>query len=130
MPQMFMDHAKDPKQEILDQVGDLSDVGVMFSQVLVGLYLRPNKTKSGLHLPDSVTDEDLYQGCVGLVLKLGPRAYVSAQGLDFRGERVDVGDWVMFRPSDGIGVMIRKHKCRLVGDGLMKMKIPSPDLVF
>lgn len=130
MPQMLMDHVKDPKQEILDQVGDLSDVEVMFSHVLVGVYLRPAKTKGNVILPDQYRDEDLYQGVAMLVLKLGPMAYEDTETVKFNGIRVKPGDWVVIRPSDGWAVNINKQKCRMISDAAIKMKIPSPDLVF
>ena len=74
MPAMIMDHDVDPKEKLLSELGDLSQVEIFNNQVLVAVYIRPNKTKSGLYLSDKTTDEDRYQGKVGL-LEIG-RAHV------------------------------------------------------
>lgn len=130
MPQMDMRHGEDPRAEILRAVGDLDDIQVMFSQVLVGVYVRPQTTKGGILLTDNYRDEDLHQGIAMLVLKTGPDAYKDTDTVKFGESRVKVGDWVVIRPSDGLGISIRRHKCRLVPDVLVKLKISSPDLVF
>ena len=52
MPSVAMFHEVDPKQAILDQVGDLTGVDIFGSDMLVAIYKRPEKTKSGLILAD------------------------------------------------------------------------------
>ena len=49
----------------------IDGIDVLFNQVLIAVYERPKVTASGIHLPDQSTDEDRYQGKVGLVLKRG-----------------------------------------------------------
>ena len=61
MPHMNMEHSEDPKQIILDALGDISDYKVFHNEVIVAVYLRPEKTKSGIILPDGHRDEDRHQ---------------------------------------------------------------------
>ena len=77
MPFMIMDHAVDPKQKLLEDLGDLSTVEIFNNQILVAVYIRPNKTKSGIYLSDQSREEDKVQGKVGLVVKKGPSAFVD-----------------------------------------------------
>ena len=58
MPAMLMDHDVDPRQKLMEEMGDLSKVEVFNNQILVAVYLRPEKTKSGLYMPDAHRDED------------------------------------------------------------------------
>jgi co-chaperonin GroES (HSP10) len=130
MPPMKMEHAIDPKVEILNTVGDLKDVEIFNLQVLVGIYIRPNKTKSGIILTDKYVDEDKYQGKVGLVLKMGSSAFKDETGKWFKDVDVKVGDWVVFRPSDGWSVSINDQPCRILDDMNIRGRIQSPDMVW
>jgi hypothetical protein len=80
MPAVAMLHEEDPREAILKRVGDLSGVDVFGSDMLVAIYKRPEKTKSGLILADSTRTEDVHQGKVGLVVKMGPFCYVDDDG--------------------------------------------------
>ena len=44
MPAMLMDHDVDPRQKLLEEMGDISKVEVFNNQILVAVYLRPEKT--------------------------------------------------------------------------------------
>lgn len=138
MPAMEMDHTTDPKQALLEKVGDLSGVEVFGSDVLVALYIPPEKTKSGIILADSTREESRWQGKVGLVLKLGNAAYVDEDGNKFRD--ISAGDWVVFRPSDGWPFQLNTMKsriskdsvvdCRVVTDINIRSRVAHPDLVY
>ena len=65
MPFMIMQHETDPAKAILDEIGDISNVEVFNNQLLVAVYIRPEKTKSGLLLPGQTRDEDKFQSKVG-----------------------------------------------------------------
>lgn len=130
MPLMKMDHLNDPAKELLDKVGSLKGFELYGNQVLIGIYERPDKTKSGIVLPDSVRKEDQFQGKAGLVLALGPSAFMSDANYDFRGQSVKPGDWVAIFISDGRKIAIGKGLCRLVEDHHIRLKIPTPDAVF
>lgn len=130
MPLMAMSHDADPAEEIIDRIGDLSEFVVPANKVLIGIYMRPAKTTSGIHLPDKYREEDVWQGKAGVVLKRGPTAFTGSwkvEGLD-----PQVGEWVAFRPSDGLKIDIRSKDghCVLVEDAQIQMVIPAPDLIF
>lgn len=137
MPATLMVHDEDPKLEILNRVGDLNSVEVFGSDVLVALYIRPQKTKSGIILSDNTRDEDRWQGKCGLILKLGPTAYCDEEGARFRD--INVGDWVVFRPSDGWPVTLNAANsiaskdavpCRVVNDINIRLRVGSPDAIY
>lgn len=130
MPHMAMHHLSDPAQDIWNKVGDLSGFELFGNQVLVGVYERPEKTKSGLYLADKTRDEDKYQGKAALVLKKGPTAFVDDHNYQFHGQDVEIGDWVALFVSDGRPVVVHGKLCRIVEDQFIRLKIPSPDAVF
>lgn len=130
MPQRAMIHDIDPVRVILDKVGDLSGFSILGNQVLIGIYLRPERTASNIYLPDRTRAEDQWQGKAGLVLKLGSKAFVSDANYDFGDDRVGVGDWVAIFVADGHKIDINGQLCRLVEDQHIRMKIPAPDLVW
>lgn len=125
-----MEHTEDPAEEIRKAVGDLSDFELFGNQVLLGIYKRPEKTKSGLYLADTTRKEDEYQGKAGLVLALGPSAFVSDAHYDFRGQSVKVGDWVAVFVSDGRKIVINNQLCRIIEDQYIRLRIPAPDAVY
>lgn len=128
---MAMDHGGiDPAEQIIETVGDLNDVGVFHNKVLCGIYVRPEKTKGGILLTDAHRDEDLYQGKAAVVLKVGPTAFVDDGQAKFYGQSVKPGDWIVFRPSAGLKMKIRKTDCVLLQDVQIELKIPAPDVVF
>lgn len=131
MPQRFMDHGGvDPAQHLIDKIGYIDDVEVPLNKVLLGIYLRPEKTKSNIILPDGVRDEDLYQGKACLVLKLGPVAFKDDDKFSFHGYKAEIGQWVVIRPSDGMKLDINGVRCVLLADTQCQLVIPSPDMVF
>lgn len=130
MPPMLMQHDEDPADTIKNKIGNLDDWKIFGNYILLGIYIRPEKNKSGLYLADTTRDEDKHQGKAALVLKKGPMAFVSDDNYDFKGQNVNEGDWVSVWVSDGRTVTINKTLCRLVEDQHIRMKIPAPDLVF
>ena len=50
MPQMAMSHTTDPKKELLGKVGNVEGIDVFNNAVLVAIYVRPTKTKSGIKI--------------------------------------------------------------------------------
>lgn len=128
-------HTIDPRQSILDDVGrDIDSIEVLNQYVLIGKYLRPAdaKTEGGVYLSEKAVEEDRYQTKVGLVLKLGSRAFVDdpEHNVKFYGFSVYPGQWVGFKPSDGLTMQVGKHECRLVPDVHIKLRLKHPDAVF
>jgi len=130
MPPMKMAHDVDPKEEILSSVGDLNEIEVFNNNILVAIYIRPTRTKSGIILTDDTIDQDRYQGKVGLVLKMGESACVDPSGNWFNGVKVNVGDWVIFRPSDGWSVAINGQPCRIMDDLVIRGRAKHPDMIW
>ncbi len=137
MPAVAMQHDTDPKQALLDKVGDLSGVEVFGNDVLCAIYHRPNKTKSGLYLSDDTIAEDRWQSKVALVLKLGPTAYMDENGIKFRD--ISEGDWICIRPSDGFPVQLSSENavtsrdavpCRIVSDVHIRLRVSHPDVCY
>lgn len=130
MSNIAMLHEKDPKAVLLEQVGDISKVEVFNMQVLVAVYIRPEKTKSGLYLSDKARDEDRYQSKVGLIIKKGPTAFVDKDGEWFSGLDIREGDWIVFRPSDGWNITVNGTLCRMLDDMSVRARIEHPDQVW
>ena len=129
-------HAEAPALAIWRELGDqLKDFDIAAQGVLVATYKRPDdiKTASGLLMPHEVVKDDEYQAKVGLVVKLGRRAFTDDEHISWYGYHCDPGDWVIFRPSDGLKMSIGGPggvHCRLISDTFLKVKIPHADAVF
>ena len=129
MPAMVMFHEKDPKDVILDAIGDLSGIEVAKNQFILAVYERPQMTKSSILLPDSVREEDKFQGKVGLIVKLGPDAFVDDEKWHFTLKGA-VGDWIVIRASDGWACTINGKLCRMADDTDLRLRIQHPDQVW
>lgn len=129
MPHMIMSHDEDPKNKLLDELGDLSEIELFHNQVLLAVYIRPQKTKSGLYLTDKHTDEDRFQSKVGLLVKSGPQAF-EQDGNWFSGVDFKDHDWLVFRPSDGWSITVNGVLCRIFDDINIRGRVPHPDAVW
>jgi co-chaperonin GroES (HSP10) len=135
MPFMLMEHKDDPRNEIyktvgIDKNGNIPGFKLHGNRVLVGIYKRPEKTKSGIILSDSTRKEDEYQGKAGLVLAKGHSAFQSDEEFDFGEDNLEVGDWVLLFVSHGLACNVNGQPCRIVRDQDISMRIPAPDSVF
>lgn len=131
MPAMVMLHETDPRDVLIDKVGDISDVEVFNNQVLCAVYERPEKTTGGIIITDSARDEDKTQGKVGLIVKLGPNAFNDPNHeWGFDGLDMKVGDWIYFRASDGWAITVNKKLCRILDDVNVRGRIQHPDQVW
>ena len=133
----------DEKQAILDKLGDLSQVQIAQNEVLVAIYIRPEKSAGGILLTDRTRKEDNYQGKVGLVVKIGSACRFvrtnEATGVTY-GVDVQLHDWVVTRPSDTWPLDVNGGEdtsdpkaftnCRLVFDDQIRMKIPNPGMIW
>ena len=130
MPFMKMTHAIDPKKAILDEIGDLSTFELFNNKILLATYKRPEKTKSGIILTDSNRSEDTFQSKVGLLIKIGPSAFEeNAEGW-FAGEKFELGDWIVHRPSDGWSINVHGVDCRILTDTQVQGRAVDPDEVW
>lgn len=130
MPPMIMQHDVDPAEQLRKELGDLSKLEIFNNQILCAVYLRPEKTKSGIYVPDKNRDEDRFQSKMGLVIKLGPSACEDPTGEWFKGVKIKEGDWLILRPSDGWSITVRGVLCRLIEDVNIKGRNPIPDEIW
>ncbi len=126
----LISNSKDPKKDILKLMGDISGVNVKWNMVLVATYIRPSKTAGGIIRPDVNVAEDEWQGKVGLVIKVGPLAYLDDEDTQFHGEKVSVGEWAVYNVSDARSVNINGYPCRMIRDSSIKMTVADPNMVF
>lgn len=143
MPALVGLHKKDPRKELLDKIGSLDWITVRANQVLAAVYLSPKEKvlASGhtLYVPDETNDDDRFRGKVGLVVKMGPLAFTDdpEHGIRFLPEdRCKVGDWIVFRASDGWQMTItgkgstHSTLCRVFVEGDIRAVIDRPDMVW
>jgi co-chaperonin GroES (HSP10) len=125
----------DPKAALWDSLGDtIKSVNPKPYELLVATYIRPEKTKGGIFVPDRTLTEDRFQGKVGLVLKLGEFCFEDDAKAKWGSFRPAVGDWVIFRASDGWEVFVGDGRegtaCRFVHEGNIVGLIDDPDFIF
>lgn len=120
----------DPKKAIIDAVGDLSGTKVAADLVLLGTFIRNEKTSGGIIRPKEVLQEDEFQGKVGVVLKTGPLAYGDWEDDAERGNMAELHTWVVYAIKDAWPVQINGTACRFVPYDKIRMQVPKPDMVF
>lgn len=143
MPATLLVHEEDPADAIWELAGDLAEIEVFNNKVLVGVYQRPEEAKTigGIILTDITTREDKYQSKVGMILKTGNRAFTDLNDPQrwFINQDMYEGDWVAFRPSDGMShTLVSRDKqgqkqellCRLLDDTSIVMRANSPDRIY
>jgi len=107
-----------------------AELTVLHSQVLVMGYIPPARSKGGIILTDKTVEEDRFQGNVGLVVGLGKGAFKDDNIAQFHGDKLNVGDWVMYVAADGVALFIREVPCRLFSDSRILMKVETPEIYY
>lgn len=131
MKQLDMFHEQDPKDKLLEEVGDHYGFKLMSNQILVAIYMRPEKTKGGVILTDGYRSEDKFQSKVGLLLDHGIYAFAGDEEAKWFGNyRFKKGDWIVFRPSDGWSIAVNGVPCRILSDTQVKGIVDNPDRVW
>ena len=132
-----VEHKTDPAKVIRDRIGPLPEGVVQFSNILVAIYQPPivEKTGGGVILAQTLQKEDvneyLWQGKVGLIVAMGPQAYVDDDNYKFHGIKNKVGDWVWFQPSDGQACDVNEVFCRVFeSERFIRGVIPHPDYII
>lgn len=128
MPHAVMKHEIEPKQALLDALGNIGGFEIFNNQILCAVYIKPEKTRSGLIIPDN--GEDRFQGKIALVVRKGPDAFRDNNGEWFNGIEVKEGDWVFFRSSDGWSVTLNGVLCRIVEDVNVRGRVQHPDSIW
>lgn len=133
MPAMVMSHDVDPREALIASVGDVSSVDIFHNSVLIAVYERSKtskKTAGGIFLPDSNLDEDRFQSKVGVIVKMGDKAFKDTTGEYAWPADIGLGDLVAYRVSDGWSLTINKVLCRLLYDTQIRARIQHPDTVW
>lgn len=122
----------DPKTALLNAIGKttLREFTVLHSQVLVATYVQPAKSKGGIFMPDKIVEEDRWQGNIGLVIAMGKGAFKDDGVAQFHGDKLEIGDWVMYVAADGISLFIKQVPCRLFQDTRILMKVTNPEIYY
>jgi hypothetical protein len=137
------DPAAQLKRDILAKIGDVSEFEIAQNEILLAIYQRPETTSSGIIQVAQTLKEDIYQGKVGLVLRIGEHCqfdrvdpYTGVQ----TGIPISLHDWVVVRPSDTWALDINMRSdalsskdfvaCRLVHDKDIRAKIPHPGVIW
>src|SRR6267142_2109178 len=122
--------SSDPRAAIIKAVGDLSGARVTADLVLLGTFIRNEKTAGGIIRPQENLKEDEYQGKVGLVLATGPIAYADWEDDASRGQMAQLHTWVVYAIKDAWPVQINGTACRFVPYDKIRMQTPTPQMVF
>ncbi len=131
-----VEHTTDPRKSLVDRIGVVPDGVVQFSRILVAVYQPPivQKTAGGILLTQAMSEEDieeyLWQGKVGLIVAMGPQAYVDDDTTKFHGTKNHIGDWVWFQPSNGMGCDVNNVFCRVFSEQHILGTLPHPDYVW
>ncbi len=113
-------------------------IKVFGSRVIVATYVRDEKTKGGIILPDKPRDEDLHQGKTGMVVALGQHAFQDEEY--WEGDSPGIGDWVMYNIQDTRRLVLvnpdssstsdSKIECRIMEDTSVQGVVDDPSVVF
>jgi hypothetical protein len=126
----MISQSDNPKKAIIEAVGDLSGCKVAADLVLLGTYIRNERTAGGILLPTENLKEDEYQGKVGLVLKAGPMAFGDWEPEGEVGKMAELHTWVVYAIKDAWPVQINGTACRFVPYDKIRMQTPNPAMVF
>ena len=128
---------EDPHKALMDSLPKAAlEFEVFHNRVLVATYVQPEKTEGGIILPDRSLAENRFQGKVGLVVTMGPNAFVDDNIAQFGGVTIKPGDWVIYNPSDGWEMFFVDSNgrdatpCRLIEDTNIKGRTPYPSLIY
>jgi co-chaperonin GroES (HSP10) len=95
--------------------------------VIIRLYTKTKKVGS-LIMPDSVHEEQQYQGCVGLVVKKSKGAYNDPR-YERTGDWCQVGDWVVFPRHAGYRVTYNGMPVFVLKEDAIDVVITDPTSV-
>lgn len=143
---IMMSEMDNPAEAIIKGIGrDVIDAYQLFEDdILLWTYIAPSVTAGGIIKPQSVTDEDRYQGKAGLLLKMGPTAfkYDRSGAYEASAPPPDLGSWLVYRPSDAWEVALGKTRpekgignktlasCRIIRSSMVRGVISDPSWIW
>lgn len=139
-----------------DLLPAVAGMKLQLNRCLIATYVKPKISSGGILFTDRTTEEDRWQGKVGLLLATGPTAFrtddvmaradvLAAEGADDYEHAVElafagfgipqIGDWVAFRTSETheIGVRVAAGigaSCRQIFDDSIVMVLNDPTLIW
>lgn len=120
------------KDAIFAQIGEVSAMIPKMSpnELLVSIYVQPEKTAGGIIRPNSNVNEDRYQGKAVLLIAKGATAFKYQGAFPWEGPAPDVGEWLVMRVADGFDLDLNGVPCRMLDYAQYKMVISDPRLVY
>ena len=64
------------------------------------------------------------------MLKLGPDAFEDTPDYNFNGQKVNIGEWCIYKVGDAWSLNINGYPCRLVRDVNIRLTVDDPKIVF
>lgn len=113
-----------PLQRSLQEKEIGSYFPVKAHRLLLKAVSLPEKTKSGLLIPDAVRDNMVRKYDIGLVVGAGPEAYMEKRRFP-AGPRCKIGDWVDFSPFEKQHKTFDDHLCYFIDDDRVNAVIPT-----
>jgi len=116
------------RKMIFEQVRP-DDIDIYLNRILCAVYLTHEKTRGGIILPTDQKAEDIWQGKLALVLKVGPTAFVDGSDFTFGGMTVSPGDWITFKVGNASQIEIHQYPCRIVSDHYIESRVVDPRMI-
>lgn len=132
--QQKISQSQDTKSATLEAIGSkaLEAYSLFEDDVLLATYIAPEKSVGGIIRPGRNIDEDRFQGKCGLLLKVGPTAFVYNRSSEraFEGTKPEINSWVVYRPSDGWEISLNGVSCRLIRANMLRGMVTDPSVVW
>ena len=94
-------------------------------RLLVIPYYMPEKTKSGVYIPNQTRDRESFATVAAYVVKVGPDAYKDAARFP-NGPSCKEGDFVIVRPNSGTRLKIHGREFRIINDDSVEAVVEDP----
>lgn len=125
------DYAVDPRKALMDFAAPFLDgLHIGPAKLLVATFRQPEKTAGGIIKTDRYRDEDKFQGVAGLVLKVGPLAFMDDVKVKFGGFEAKQFQWVTCNPDYGRARELRGLHCRIIEDTYIDSVVDDPEIFW
>lgn len=125
----------DPKAFLLFRMSLLMPLKVYHNWIITATYYLPKwdylgNTDFKFERPETVHNNALWEGKVGLVIGKGPMAFLDDEHVAFHGQNVEIGDWIQYDIMEGRQFTLDQVHCRRLKDTQLVMQIPDPRLIY
>ena len=94
-------------------------------RLLIAIAKVEEKTVAGVYMPDSLTKMEQTASIVGLVVEMGPDAYLDKSKFP-NGPYCKKGDFVIFRSYSGTRFKVKNEEFRLINDDTVEAVVDDP----